>query len=301
MQTSPSKAIDLVIEPRPRDLGGFSVLRVLPYAKRRMVGPFIFFDELGPVDFAPGEGVDVRPHPHIGLATVSYLFAGELRHKDDLGTDLIIHPGDVNWMTAGRGIVHSERTDADKRASGQTMHLIQTWVALPAEHEDTDPAFDHFPKAVLPTIEREKLSMRLIAGAAFGEASPVKTFSPMFYLAAEAEAGANIPTPSDHEERALYIVEGTVAVDGAPHGAGRLLVFKPGAEPSIVTQTPVKAMLLGGVPLGERRIWWNLVATSDEKIEAAKRAWTKATEEGFKGDGFGLPPGETDFIPLPDK
>ena len=203
-------AISIVIEPRTRDLGGFTVGRVLPFAKRRTVGPFIFFDEMGPAAFPPGAGIDVRPHPHIGLATVTYLFEGEIRHRDSLGMDQVIRPGDVNWMTAGRGIAHSERTDDEPRKNGQKMHGIQSWVALPEASEETDPAFHHHPKSSLPVIERPGLLMRLIAGSAFGETSPAKTFSPMFYLGAEAEAGADIPLPDDHEERALYILDGAV-------------------------------------------------------------------------------------------
>lgn len=293
-------AIDMIIEPRTRDLGGFTVGRVLPYAKRRMVGPFIFLDEMGPADFKPGTGIDVRPHPHIGLATVTYLFNGEIRHRDNLGFDQVIRPGDVNWMTAGRGIVHSERTDEEPRANGQKMHGIQSWIALPEEAEETAPEFHHHPKASLPVIEKDGAVMRLIAGAAYGETSPVKTFSAMFYLGVEAQEGAAIDLPEDHEERALYIVDGGVTVDGERHDAGRMLVFNKNDNPEVRTTAASKLMLLGGAPLGKRLIWWNLVASSQDKIDRAKADWRASAENEFKDSAFSLPPGETEFIPLPE-
>ena len=231
-------AIDIIIEPRLRDLGGFSVGRVLPYARRRMVGPFIFFDEMGPAEFAPGAGIDVRPHPHIGLATVTYLFDGEIRHKDSLGFDQVIRPGDVNWMIAGRGIVHSERTDAALRARGQRLHGIQSWVALPEEAAETAPAFHHHPAARLPVFETPGMKARLIAGRAFGLASPAQTFSPIFYAAVEAGTGAAIPLPDDYEERALYILSGAATVDGARHERGRMIVFKAGTAPRLAAAAP---------------------------------------------------------------
>ena len=294
-------AISIVIEPRTRDLGGFTVGRVLPFAKRRTVGPFIFFDEMGPAEFPPGSGIDVRPHPHIGLATVTYLFDGEIRHRDSLGMDQVIRPGDVNWMTAGRGIAHSERTDDEPRKNGQKMHGIQSWVALPAAAEETAPAFHHHPKASLPVIERPGLTMRLIAGTAFGETSPAKTFSPMFYLGAEAEAGADIPLPDDHEERAVYILSGAVEVEGQTYDSGRMIVFEPGAAPAITTTKPSRLMLLGGASVGERFIWWNLVSSTKERIEKAKADWKASAEQDFKGTVFSLPPGETEHIPLPEE
>lgn len=293
-------SIDLVIEPRTRDLGGFTVGRVLPYAKRRTVGPFIFFDEMGPADFKPGTGIDVRPHPHIGLATVTYLFSGELRHRDNLGFDQVIRPGDVNWMTAGRGIVHSERTDTALRESGQHMHGIQSWVALPEDAEEIDPSFHHHPKDSLPVIEREGSSMRLIAGSAFGETSPVKTFSPMFYLGVEARAQASIPLPEEHEERALYILSGRLDIDGEQHDSGRMVLFESDAEPKITVQDDAKLMLLGGAAIGQRFIWWNLVSSSQERIEKAKSDWTASAKAEFKASVFSLPPDETEFIPLPE-
>jgi len=291
--------IDIVIEPRTRDLGGFTVGRVLPFAKRRMVGPFIFFDEMGPAEFAPGKGIDVRPHPHIGLATVTYLFDGEIRHRDDLGFDQVIRPGDVNWMTAGRGIAHSERTDDGPRAAGQKLHGIQSWIALPEADAECAPSFHHHPKETLPVIERGGAVMRLIAGEAFGECAPVKTHSPIFYLGVEAETGADIPLP-DYEERALYVVSGDVAVDGELYGAGKMIVLTQDAAPIIKTSAPSRLMLLGGAPLGKRLIWWNLVASSRERIEQAKADWQASADAGFKDSVFSLPPDETEFIPLPD-
>lgn len=292
--------IDIVIEPRRRDLGGFTVGRVLPFAKRRMVGPFIFFDEMGPATFAPGKGIDVRPHPHIGLATVTYMFEGELRHRDNLGFDQVIKPGDVNWMTAGRGIAHSERTDDAPRRDGQHIHGMQTWVALPVEAAEIEPSFHHHPKAALPVIEKDNLSMRLIAGAAYGETSPVKTFSPIFYLAAETGKGAKIEMPTEYPERALYIVSGSIRIDGEIYESGKMVVFAENAAPVIETVQPSRLMLLGGAPLGKRIIWWNFVASDQERLEQAKRDWAGSAEKGFKDTPFSLPPGEEEFIPLPE-
>ncbi|GJL93019.1 MAG: hypothetical protein DHS20C04_26780 [Hyphococcus sp.] len=290
----------MIIEPRTRDLGGFTVGRVLPYAKRRTVGPFIFFDEMGPAEFKPGTGIDVRPHPHIGLATVTYLFSGEIRHRDCLGFDQVIRPGDVNWMTAGRGITHSERTDDAVRASGQFMHGIQSWVALPETSEEVEPSFHHHPKTTLPVIDRDGVSMRLIAGSAFGETSPVKTFSPIFYLGVEAKAGSDVPLPNEYEERAIYILSGSVKVDGEPHQHGRMVVFESGAAPKIIAREDSKLMLLGGAPVGKRFIWWNLVSSSEARIEKAKTDWAASAGANFKSGVFSLPPGETEFIPLPE-
>ncbi|HBS32531.1 MAG TPA: hypothetical protein DEA40_12455 [Parvularcula sp.] len=292
-------AIEMIIEPRRRDLGGFEVARVLPYAKRRMVGPFVFFDEMGPADFPPGKGVDVRPHPHIGLATVTYLFDGELRHKDSLGFDQAIRPGDVNWMTAGRGIAHSERTDAGPRARGQRLHGVQSWVALPADAAEIEPSFHHHPAATLPVFEQGGMRARLIAGEAFGRVSPVKIHSPTFYVAIEAEEGAAFSLPDEYEERALYILSGAAMADGARHERGRMIVFKPGADPRLVASAPMRAMLLGGAPLGPRLLWWNFVASSAERLEQAKRDWAASAAGGFAATTFALPPGETEHIPLP--
>lgn len=292
-------AIEMLIEPRRRDLGGFTVGRVLPYAKRRMVGPFVFFDEMGPADFAPGTGIDVRPHPHIGLATVTYLFAGEMRHRDSLGFDQVIRPGDVNWMTAGAGIAHSERTDAGPRARGQHMHGIQSWVALPEDAAEIAPSFHHHPAATLPVCETPGVSQRLIAGEAFGRRSPAKTWSPIFYAAIEAADRAIIPVTDDHEERALYVVSGAAMIDGERFERGQMIVLRPGARPRVAAAGPMRAMALGGAPLGERLIWWNFVATSSERLDQAKRDWAASAAQGFRGTPFTLPPGETEHIPLP--
>ena len=293
-------AVDLVIEPRSRDLGGFTVGRVLPFVKRRMVGPFIFFDEMGPAQFAPGKGVDVRPHPHIGLATVTYMFEGELRHRDSLGFDQVIRPGDVNWMTAGRGIAHSERTDDERRANGQRMHGIQSWVALPADAVETEPSFHHHPKNTLPEIERGGVQMRLIAGTAYGESSPVKTFSPIFYLGAEAPEGAQFEPPADYSESAVYIVDGAVRIEDTVYDGGKMVVFSSGAAPTITVTQNARLMLLGGEPVGKRLIWWNFVAADEARLDQAKADWRASAEAGFKDSAFSLPPGETEFIPLPD-
>lgn len=292
--------IEHIIEPRRRDLGGFEVGRVLPAPRRRMVGPFIFFDEMGPADFQPGAGIDVRPHPHIGLATVTYLFDGEMRHRDNLGFDQVIRPGDVNWMIAGKGVVHSERTDDALRRSGQFMHGIQSWVALPETDAEIAPEFHHHPKSSLPLIKSEGVSMRLIAGEAFGEKSPVKTFSPIFYLGVEADAGAHLALPEGYEERAIYVVDGAVNVGGECFERGKMIVLSPGAEPRIRAEKQTRAMLLGGAPLGERMIWWNFVATSRERLEQAKRDWAQSAKKHFEGTPFTLPPDEHEHIPLPE-
>lgn len=293
--------VETIIEPRTRDLGGFTVGRVLPYARRRMVGPFIFFDVMGPADFKPGSGIDVRPHPHIGLATVTYLFDGEIRHRDSLGSDQVIRPGDVNWMTAGRGIVHSERTDAALRAAGHRLYGIQSWIALPEKAAETAPAFHHHPKATLPFIEKDGARMRLIAGTAFGETSPVNSFSEIFYLGVEAGAGASISLPDGYEERALYLLDGALDIDGEHFDGGRMVVFAKDAAPSIKVVAEAKLMLLGGAPLGERIIWWNLVSSSQARIDKAKADWTASANANFKNSVFSLPPDETEHIPLPEQ
>jgi redox-sensitive bicupin YhaK (pirin superfamily) len=294
----PAALIQHELLPRTRDLGdGFAVGRVLPQAQRRMVGPFVFFDQFGPVEFAPGRGLDVRPHPHIGLATVTYLFEGGIVHRDSLGYVQPIAPGDVNWMTAGRGIVHSERTDAEARRRPQRLQGIQIWVALPQRHEETAPAFAHYPAAALPLIEGEGKSLRVVAGTLFGQRSPVATLSDLFYAAATLAPGAALALDAEHEERAAYLLDGAVEVDGRPFAPGRLLVFAPGRPLTI--RAPVgsngasRLLLLGGEPLdGPRHLWWNFVASRQERIEQAKEDW--------KQGRFAPVPGETEFIPLPD-
>lgn len=283
-----------VLDGRPRDLGGFSVRRVLPAVECKMVGPFIFFDHFGPVTFPPGAGVDVRPHPHINLATVTYLFEGDLVHRDSLGTLQTIRAGDVNWMTAGRGIVHSERTDPAVRAAGFSSHGIQLWLALPTAHEETEPSFHHHPSATLPTLGRPGVALRLMAGTAFGATSPVATFSPLFYVDARLQAGSTLELPDDHEQRAAYVVEGAVTCGDARFEVGRMVVFVPGAMPVLRADAPARVLLLGGAPLdGDRHVYWNFVSSRKERIEQAKADW--------KAGRFPKIPGDSDeFIPLPE-
>jgi redox-sensitive bicupin YhaK (pirin superfamily) len=285
--------IELVIDQRRRDLGGFEVGRVLPVAQHRMVGPFVFFDHMGPADFPRGisRDVDVRPHPHIGLSTVTYLFDGEIMHRDSVGSEQAIRPGEVNWMTAGRGITHSERFEK-ARAEGDKMHGIQAWVALPAEIEETVPAFWHHPCTDLVAHEEGGTWWRLIAGAAFGVASKVKTHSPMFYLHAELKAGAKLNLPDGVTERAAYVVSGTVEAEGRALNAGQMAVFAKGSAPLITATAPSTVMLLGGEPLGPRFIEWNFVSSSQERIEQAKADW--------RAGRMKLPDlDDKEFIPLP--
>jgi redox-sensitive bicupin YhaK (pirin superfamily) len=292
-QTAAASIIRHEILPRTRDLGGFEVRRVLPAAERRMVGPFVFFDQMGPVEFSAGRGIDVRPHPHIGLSTVTYLFAGSIVHRDSLGSVQSIASGDVNWMTAGRGIVHSERSDAELRRRPQRLSGIQIWVALPERDEEAAPAFTHYPAAVLPLIEGDGKSVRVVAGRLFGATSPVKTHSALFYAAATLAAGASLPLAAEHEERAAYLLDGTLEIAGQPYAAGRLLVFAPGQALTIRATAAARVLLFGGEPLeGPRHLWWNFVSSRKDRIEQAKADWQ---------DGkFPAVPGETEFIPLPD-
>src|SRR5262245_60390537 len=275
------------ILPRTRDLGdGFAVGRVLPAAERRMVGPFVFFDQFGPVEFAAGRGLDVRPHPHIGLATVTYLFEGGIVHRDSLGFVQPIAPGDVNWMTAGRGIVHSERTDAESRKRPQRLQGIQIWVALPQRHEETAPAFTHYPAATLPLIEGEGKSVRVVAGALFGQRSPVQTLSPLFYAAATLTPGATLALDTEHPERAVYVLDGAVEIDGRAFTPGRMLVFAPGHPLTIRATSASRLLLLGGEPLdGPRHIWWNFVSSRQERIEQAKEIGRASCRDRGAGGG----------------
>jgi redox-sensitive bicupin YhaK (pirin superfamily) len=285
--------IDLIINSRPRSLGGFDVNRLLPFAERRMVGPFIFFDHIGPVTFPPGipRETDVRPHPHIGLSTVTYLFAGEIMHRDSLASQQPIRPGEVNWMTAGRGITHSERFER-ARAEGGPMHGIQAWVALPLEHEETDPAFAHHGEVDLPTYEGGGLWARLVAGEAFGAKAKVKTHSPMFYVHWHLDQGAKAQLPAEYSERAAFIVSGSVEVEGETYDDGKMLVFKAG-QPILFTAVQASVvMLLGGEPVGPRFIDWNFVSSSKERIEQAKADW--------RAGRMKLPDFDNrEFIPLP--
>ena len=281
------------LKPHTKDLGGFTVRRVLPGHPIRMVGPFVFFDHMGPAQFAPGHGVEVRPHPHIGLATVTYLFSGGIMHRDSLGYVQKILPGDVNWMVAGRGIVHSERSDPADRAAGHPLHGIQTWLALPRAHENAAPAFTHHPASTLPAITMPGVDMRLIAGRAFGETAPAQTFSDMFYLAVDLEAGSAFTLPPEHVERAVYLVEGDVSVGGTALEPQHMAVLAPGDSVAIAARTPSRVMLCGGEPMdGERHMFWNFVASDRSMIEEAKARW--------KSGGFDRIPGETEFIPLPE-
>jgi hypothetical protein len=291
---TPQTALEMEIEPRLRDLGdGFSVRRVLPFAQRRAVGPFVFFDHFGPTVFRPGRGMDVRPHPHIGLATISYLFEGEILHRDSLGNAQPIRPCEVNWMTAGSGIAHSERTPPTLRPRGSRMGGIQSWVALPRAFEETAPQFAHYEKDAQPMIEGEGKNLRLLAGSLFGKRAPVEVFSGMFYADAEMKAGAKLDLGIEHAERAAYIVEGSVEFAGARHEAGRMLVFRTGAPVVLTAREAVRLMLLGGESLdGPRHIWWNYVSSSKERIEQAKADW--------KAGRFAKVPGDDEFIPLPE-
>ncbi len=283
-----------ILKPHVRDLGGgLLVSRVLPGFPQQMVGPFIFFDQMGPLTTAPEQNIDVRPHPHIGLATVTWLFEGEMIHRDSLGAVQPIAPGDVNWMTAGRGIVHSEREDPAKRKSAHRMYGIQSWVALPRSHEASDPAFSHHAAATLPKIRRPGVELRLIAGHAYGEKSPAPTFSPMFYLAAEMETGSVLELPAEHEERGVYLVQGNVAVDGHVLPEMNLACLPEGKPVQIHAKTQSRVMLLGGEKMdGPRFIWWNFVASSKALIEEAKQRWREQR--------FAAVPGEQEFIPLPE-
>jgi redox-sensitive bicupin YhaK (pirin superfamily) len=285
--------VETVILPRTRDLGdGFTVRRALPSMRRRMVGPFIFFDQMGPVVLRGGQGLDVRPHPHIGLATVTYLFEGEILHRDSLGTVQPIRPGAVNWMTAGRGIAHSERTPKEVRAAGGKLFGIQIWVALPKKDEEMDPAFAHIPAEALPVIEEAGTRVRLIAGSLHGARSPVPTRSELFYADAGLDPGARFEVPADHEERALFVAEGSVEVAGEAFVAGQLVILRPGKAAVVEARGLARLLLLGGATMdGPRHIWWNLVSSSREQIEQAKADWSSGR--------FPKVPGETEFIPLP--
>jgi redox-sensitive bicupin YhaK (pirin superfamily) len=290
-----SSIFEAIVVPRTRDLGdGFEVRRVLPSAPRRAVGPFVFFDQMGPTVLRPGTGLDVRPHPHIGLATVTYLFEGEILHRDSLRTVQPIRPGEVNWMTAGRGIVHSERTPPELRENGTRLFGIQTWVGLPKGREEVDPSFAHHAEGELPMLEGEGKRVRLIAGALYGSRSPLAIFSDMFYADAALDGGARLELPAAHEERATYIAEGSVDIGGEIFGAGRLLVFQRGALVTMSAVGPARLLLLGGAPMdGPRHLWWNFVSSSKERIEQAKADW--------KQGRFATVPGETEFIPLPEE
>jgi redox-sensitive bicupin YhaK (pirin superfamily) len=282
----------VVIDPKVHDLGGFEVRRALPHLQARHVGPFVFFDQMGPARFAGGTGIDVRPHPHIGLATVTYLYDGAIEHRDSLGTVQTIRPGDVNWMTAGRGISHSERTPAQERADGHALHGIQVWVALPHDAEEVEPSFHHHAAAELPITQRDGVTLRLIIGAALGMQSPVKTFSRMFYIAAEFTAGSALVVPPEFAERAVYTADASLLIDDTELPPQKLAVLPAGTSVTIRAATSARALIFGGDALdGERHLWWNFVSSSRDRIDRAKDDWVHQR--------FGTVVGETEFIPLP--
>jgi len=284
-------SLQLVVTPKVRDLGGFSVRRVLPAKSLAKVGPFVFFDEMGPAVFPPGQGIDVRPHPHIGIATVTYLFDGLIMHRDDLGYTQPIESGAVNLMTAGRGIVHSERAGAD-RDRRSTMHGIQSWMALPDGHEEIDPSFVHYPAAVLPQIERDGAIVRVVMGNAFGVESPVHTLVPTLYLELRMRADTRVALAADYPERAVYIVSGSIGVDGERFGQGVMLVARAGLPLDLRCTADARLMVIGGETVGERHLWWNFVSSSAARIERAKADW--------RNGAFGSIDGDEEFIPLPD-
>ena len=287
-------AIDLVVVPRSVDVGHFAVRRALPHVDRRMVGPFIFFDHFGPAEFRAGQGIDVRPHPHIGLATVTFLFDGEIIHRDSLGTDAAIRPGEVNWMSAGRGIVHSERTAPDHRRDGEPIHGLQCWVALPAAQEESAPAFFHHDRAALPLVNDGGKTVRVVAGSVYGARSPVATASETLFADVTLAAGTTLPVDADTEERAVYLISGEVDIAGDRFTAGRLLVFRPGDRITVTAVSDAHLVLLGGAAMdGPRHIWWNFVSSRKERIEQAKNEWRQGSFQGVPGE-------EIEFIPLPE-
>ena len=288
-------AIAHVVVPRTVDLGdGFAVRRALPSARSRMVGPFIFFDHFGPAEFKAGKGLDVRPHPHIGLATVTYLFDGEIMHRDSLGTAAAIKPGEVNWMTAGRGIVHSERTGAEMRTGGSPIHGLQMWVALPAAKEEMAPGFAHHDTPEFPMVTDNGKRVRVVVGSAYGASSPVPVVHETIFADVHLAAGSSLPLDADHEERAIYIVNGTIDIAGDTFEPGRLLVFKPGDRVTITATADAHFVIAGGAPMdGPRHIWWNFVSSRKERIEQAKAEWKAGHFDKVPGD-------EIEFIPLPE-
>ena len=288
---NPCSPIRYILEPVVKDLGGFSVRRLLPATDVKAVGPFVFFDHLGPAWFEPDRGIDVRPHPHIGLATITYLFEGEILHRDSLGSVQPIRPKAINWMTAGRGIVHSERTPPAVRSAGHTLHALQLWVALPAADEETDPAFFHYGEAELPQVANAERSIRVMVGEAFGLTSPVKTWSETLYVEVKLKAGAKITLPEDVGERAVYLVAGALQSGGSPLPRHSMVIFDDSTGIEIEAGEDSRVVIIGGAPLGKRTVWWNLVSSRKELIEQAKDDW--------QAGRFPMVPGESEFIPLP--
>ena len=286
--------VDTVVVPRARDLGGFEVRRALPASQRQMVGPFIFFDQMGPAEFVAGTGMDVRPHPHIGLSTLTWLIEGEILHRDSLGSVQPIRPGEVNWMTAGRGIAHSERTPPEQRAGGARLFGLQTWLALPKPREETEPRFEHYGAGELPVIDGDDMRVTLIAGSGWGRRSPVTVFSETIYADAELAAGARLPLPREHDERAVYLLSGRVRIANETFAPGSLLTLKPGIDVTVAAEAPSRLMVLGGEPMdGPRFIWWNFVASAKERIRQAQEDW--------RAQRFAPVPGDDEFIPLPER
>lgn len=289
---SPVRGINRIIHPVEKDLGGFWVRRLIPYVKQRSVGPWIFFDHMGPADFPAGQGMDVRPHPHIGLATVTYMFEGEIVHRDSLGCVQAITPGAINLMGAGKGIVHSERTGAEARAKGQRVCGLQLWLALPTELEEMDPEFLHFPASDIPSVDVEGVAVRVMIGEAFGRRSPVKQYSPTSYFEAAMPAGSSLPVPQNIPELALYPVEGSVQINGVDIPQHHMAILDTGSELVIESEQDSRIAFIGGTPLGKRHLFWNLVSSNPERLEQAKQDW--------KAGRFDKVPGETEFIPLPE-
>jgi redox-sensitive bicupin YhaK (pirin superfamily) len=293
-ETDEPTPIETVIVPRARDIGAFEVRRALPSAQRQMVGPFIFFDQMGPADIPIGEGMDVRPHPHIGLSTVTYLFDGEIMHRDSLGYEQPIRPGDINWMTAGRGIAHSERSPEPARRRPQHLFGLQLWCAMPREDEETDPAFLHYGAADIPLTEGDGKTVRVMIGSGYGLKSPVETFSDTIYADVVLDTGAALPLDTNHEERGVYIVRGSLEIAGEIFESGRLIVFHPRHEATLIAREPTQFVIVGGEAMdGPRFIWWNFVSSSRERIEEAKADW--------KAGRFAPVPGEDELIPLPER
>ncbi len=290
-----SSAIETIVVPRTSDLGGFEVRRALPSIQKRTVGPFVFLDQMGPAVLATGHGIDVRPHPHIGLSTVTYLYEGAIVHRDGAGHVQTIMPGEVNWMTAGRGIVHSERSSPESRTQDQRLAGLQTWVALPREHEETDPGFVHYGRDAQALMEGEGVRAQIVAGSLFGQTSSVRTLSPLFFGDVQLDPGARVVLPAEYEERAAYITSGALEIEGQVHEAGRLVVFAPGRPVDMRAQGATRVALLGGEPLdGPRHLWWNFVSSSADRIAQAREDWMR--------DRFAqtVPGDETEFIPAPE-
>lgn len=294
-------SIETLIIPRTRDIGAFEVKRALPAPKRQMVGPFIFFDEAGPAEYLTGQGIDICPHPHIGLGTVTYLYRGDFHHRDSIGTDQVILPGALNWMVAGKGVTHSERTSEEGRAGPHSLFGVQTWIALPESHEDMNPTFQHHAKEALPEITDKGICAKLLLGDAYGKSAPATLYSETFYLDVVLEANTRFPLPDNHEDRGLYIVQGSVTVAGQLFEAGRMMVFRPGDHITIAAgEQGARLMALGGATLnGPRYIWWNFVASTRDRIEHAKEEWRAANW----GQGqFDLPVGDNKvYVPLPER